>query len=614
MELNEYITKRNKMLDDYSKLMNISSELGNESVKNDIDSSMKQLKKDCFKIVVVGEFSRGKSTFINAMMGTRLLPAKTNPTTTIINRISYGEEAMFILHFRDTDKTKEITDEEFKAITAIDIDDDDDALTAYEKQIEQLGNISYAEIKYPIELCSDGIEIIDTPGTNDLDQFREEITFKFIPEADAAIMLLSAEQILAKSELDFLKERIMKNDVQKVFFVINFKDRLEDPDDEPRICDIARKQLKEFIANPKIYMVSSRDALKKRLHDSGKSVKGYIPESIEETGFVMMESALSEYLIKEKANIKLERHKNRIRGLSERLINTSIAERKNALGCTVLELTKQANDMKPRLNRAREESHVVCDRLKTSLSLAVSDFTDEYRRGLERVARQAVMEVYNYKGELSGEAVARSLESFMAPIQNENEQRINEVINNRINREFNNASEKLRKIFKVENLSKERSLVISNNQPSMVPAKIDINYVDEGDTAIIGGGMLLGGLILAVNAPFIAIPAAIFGGQFFLQQFQRYKRADFLSKVATQIKTRYESIIPDQANAFQRKLDSRFEAIIDNIEKIIDNHICDIQNRLDKIIQEKNQLVLDDKKEADRLNRLEYDIKLLAGI
>ena len=53
-------------------------------------------------------------------------------------------------------------------------------------------------------------------------------------------MLLSAEQILARSELDFIQERILKNDIQKVFFVVNFKDRLNAPEDGARICSLAR--------------------------------------------------------------------------------------------------------------------------------------------------------------------------------------------------------------------------------------------------------------------------------------------------------------------------------------------------------------------------------------
>ena len=58
--------------------------------------------------------------------------------------------------------------------------------------MQELGNIAYTELRYPLEFTRGGVELIDTPGTNDLDQAREEITLRFIPQADAAIMLLSA--------------------------------------------------------------------------------------------------------------------------------------------------------------------------------------------------------------------------------------------------------------------------------------------------------------------------------------------------------------------------------------------------------------------------------------
>ena len=184
-----------------------------------VEQSIESLKQDSFNMVIVGEFSRGKSTFINALLGKRILPSSTKPTTTIINKISFGEEAEFNLHFRDSNDIKKITEEEFKDITAkVEPDYEDEfEVNEYNENLKLISSISYADIKYPTEICKEGIEIIDTPGTNDLDQAREEITFKFIPQSDIAILLLSANQILSQSEVNFLKERILENDIKKVF-------------------------------------------------------------------------------------------------------------------------------------------------------------------------------------------------------------------------------------------------------------------------------------------------------------------------------------------------------------------------------------------------------------
>ena len=190
MDLGKYIAARNELVERYQRMIDIAKSLGHKRLAADAKNSCDLLCEDGFKIVVVGEFSRGKSTFINALLGKKILPAKTNPTTTTINRITYGDTPRYFLHFRQSEDVQEISEEKFKSIVAIEADgDDEEAQQAYKQALKELGNIAYTELRYPLELTKGGVVLIDTPGTNDLDQAREEITMRFIPEADAAIML-----------------------------------------------------------------------------------------------------------------------------------------------------------------------------------------------------------------------------------------------------------------------------------------------------------------------------------------------------------------------------------------------------------------------------------------
>ncbi|MGH4120837.1 dynamin family protein [Clostridium sp.] len=247
-DLSLYDSKREFLVSKLNEVSEVALSLGIEKTANHLHKSISELMDEKFRIVVVGEFSRGKSTFINALLGNSIFPSFVRPTTTILNKVSYSETPIYRIFLRDKNSTcKIITKEQFKNVVAPKepIMGDESSEYEYENALKEISNISFADIGYPTELCKGGVEIVDTPGTNDLDPAREEITYKFIPESDVAIMLLSANQILAESEMKFLKDRIIKADIQKIYFVINFKDRLRDEEEQLRVINYAREHLEK---------------------------------------------------------------------------------------------------------------------------------------------------------------------------------------------------------------------------------------------------------------------------------------------------------------------------------------------------------------------------------
>lgn len=611
MDLHEYIDKRDKLADLYDKLIAVAARLENNLAVEQLQQAKIMLLKESFKLVVVGEFSRGKSTFINAMLGKRIMPAKTDPTTTIINKLTYGDEISYKLHFRDSEEVKNISEDEFNMITAVDDFDYEDDMEGFQQKMTELGNIAYAEIKYPLDICRNGIELIDTPGTNDLDQAREEITLRFIPEADAAILLLSAEQILARSELDFLQERILRNDIKKVFFVINFKDRLDNEDDENRVCQLAKCELEKIISNPKVFLVSSRDALKFRRAENGEAVKGMVPESLVATGFCNFEKDLAEYLLRERSKDKLRKYVSRAVNVAEDISEQSIKLRQANIGKNVAELEEAVERLLPRINKARNDSHRVFADLKMSLNLAADDFSRRYCRGLENIARQAQLAVYSYDGELNVEVVARALERIVAPLQQEQELKLRKEISENLENAFRRTQEKLQRVFQTADLGQSHALMVIDNDSRSPETALAFENCDSNETSLVGGGLLLGSMIFAYSAPFVAIPVMFFGGKYILRQFDNYVRADFLTRISQQVRERYESIIPEQVQAYKDNISESFKEIADGVEKTIDVQLTSMEELMQKLLADKKVAARDDQAEREFLANAQKEINAL---
>jgi len=180
-----------------------------------------------FLLVVAGEFNSGKSSFINALLGERVLPEGVTPTTDRISLLRYGPE---------------VTEQHLEAFLL--------------------------ERTYPAELLRE-ITIVDTPGTNAIIRRHEELTRDFIPRADLVLFVTSADRPFTESERGFLEQ--IREWGKKIVFVVNKIDILPRPEDRQQVLGFVREHAQALLAEaPRLFPVSAREALAARADGSAE--------------------------------------------------------------------------------------------------------------------------------------------------------------------------------------------------------------------------------------------------------------------------------------------------------------------------------------------------------
>lgn len=190
------------------------------SFLQDIQDCKELIKNKQYTIAVMGEFKRGKSSLINALLGAKILPADATPTTATINRITYGPEPRAVIAFRDGTQQEIPIEELVDYVTK----------TTSDGEVRAL-NIKEATVYFPTVICQNHIDIIDTPGLNDEDRMTQ-ITIEMIANVDAVIVPIHARAPFSQTEKKFVCQLIESDNINNLIFVVTFLDQLDEDDYE----------------------------------------------------------------------------------------------------------------------------------------------------------------------------------------------------------------------------------------------------------------------------------------------------------------------------------------------------------------------------------------------
>lgn len=242
-----------------------------------------KLQEEAFNLVILGQFKRGKSTFINALLGESILPTAIVPLTSVVTILRYGPERKVEVHYQNDKKE------------AIDLADLPSFITERGNPQNKRG-VKEVTVFFPSEYLQGGVRIIDTPGVGSVYRHNTDVAYNYLPYVDAGIFVVSADPPLSESEHQFLKN--IRSYVDKLFFILNKIDQVSEQDQKESL-DFTARILEEDLGRGmvKIYPLSARWALEGKKSGGG-------PE-LEQSLLPHFEHHLQDFLIHEKGKVFL---------------------------------------------------------------------------------------------------------------------------------------------------------------------------------------------------------------------------------------------------------------------------------------------------------------------
>jgi len=205
-----------------------------------------KLALEQFNLVVMGQFKRGKSTFINALIGAEILPTSIVPLTSIVTILRYGQTSRAIVRYLD-EKEEEIH-----------LPDIPKFVTEKQNPKNKL-HVKEVEIFYPSDYLKDGVRIIDTPGVGSVFKHNTDVAYAYLPYVDAGVFIVTPDPPLGEAEHVFLKE--VREHADKFIFVLNKTDLVEASDLSESMeftTNLIREDLGQSV---NLYPVSAKFAL-----------------------------------------------------------------------------------------------------------------------------------------------------------------------------------------------------------------------------------------------------------------------------------------------------------------------------------------------------------------
>lgn len=376
-----------------------------------------------FSIVLVGEFSAGKSTFLNALMHKRILPSFTSETTATVNFLRHTSQApnheAGIVYYNDNrqEPVPELTLQALERVVSTRGDTDDEKIAT---------SVDHVDLFLDSSLLQDGVMLVDSPGLNGVADHHREITERQIQASHASIFMFSARQPGSRTDFEYL--RSLKSQSGNIFLVLNMIDVIN-PEQET-VEDVVNKLRKNYLKQfpeektlPEIWPVSAEAALVAR-DDSIKTYKNVETISTQERRSELetasrmgdFEKRLWQYLTQG------ERSREQLLGPVERCLAV-LQEQRDYLQkqITLLKETQSAEELLAQKSTLEEEIQTlqqsrqsISPELRKEVNRALQEMRDRGEAGCVRIHKEVEMSIESMDSSDELSEYANSLQHLLS--------------------------------------------------------------------------------------------------------------------------------------------------------------------------------------------------------
>ena len=634
------------------ELLKMSEEIALVNTAKSIRETLEKTRDEHFEVAIVGEFKRGKSTLINALLGQEVLPADVLPATATLNRVTYSEEPYVQVDYKNGDSERVEIDRLEEYVTKL--------TSESEKKAE---TVKEATVYYETDFCKNNVDIIDTPGLNDDDQMTN-VTLSILPKIDAAVFVISANSPFSQFEKEFLEKKMLTSDVGRIIFVVNCFGTFSQ-EDENKIVETVRSRIAKYVMEKakKVMGEDSREfAVYKRKIGTPRVIGVYAKraltaktigseELLKQSNFPEFEKALETMLTKERGVISLQILANKITNSGTEILR-SIVMQENALMMANDEFMEKYDQAIKEIDEIRNKKRQEFVKINDAANQVFNDLQpvlDSYWTNIEASAMEVIdnfqMSSDDFKRDRLKLVTAKLTEKIKESIE-ATAQIICEQIQNNINLAVSGEAERLQdfedqffeSVTKIQNMFTIPNRVTQNGGvvDKVIGAAIGswgvggmfLGFRESGAKgALLGGVTGLAGFYATYYAAMFfagffgittALPvtlclmaisgiAGTFTSNFAVDKLLVKERIDkYKSNFKTQVKKQFHEmkLNNDFTETVRRQVFSSFEGLKNKIESETEIILRDTQETLDNLNDLKAEKSNISQKEMERLHSI----------